>query len=275
MRAVRGPLARSVALLILAGVALGAPACAAKRREQKASLPPEHVYQMAMAKMEKKRYYTARGLLQEIVPRIPPEDRDLLPKVQLAIADSYYRDGGQLNYGEALNGYRNFLTYFPEHPSADRAQFMVGMSLFGQVLAPDRDQALTLKAIEEFRKVETVWPESPFVQQARRQVELCQDRLAEHERLIGWFYQRRKAWPAAIDRYRVILDKYPRYAKTSRVLYDLGRCLLAAGKRAEAEETLTRLLHDDPQGPLTPKVKDLLAAYDRERGKEGRGDQKR
>jgi outer membrane protein assembly factor BamD len=264
-----------VALLILAGVAVGAPACAAKRRKEKAALPPEQVYQMAMAKMEKKRYYTARGLLQEVLPRIPPEDRELLPKVQLAIADSYYRDGGQLNYGEALNGYRNFLTYFPEHPNADRAQFMVGMSLYGQVLAPDRDQALTLKAIEEFRKVETVWPDSPFVQQARRQVELCQDRLAEHERMVGWFYQRRKAWLAAIDRYRLVLDKYPRYARTSRVLYDLGFCLLAAGKRAEAEEVITRLQNDDPKGPLTPKAKDLLAAYDREHEKNDRGNPKR
>jgi outer membrane protein assembly factor BamD (BamD/ComL family) len=75
--------------------------------------PPEEVYQKAMRKIEKKKYYSARTMLQNLLPRIPPEDRDLLPKVQLAIADAYFKDRGLLNYGEALNGYRNFLTSSP------------------------------------------------------------------------------------------------------------------------------------------------------------------
>ncbi len=205
------PPCRSIRLLpLLLAVLLAAPvACAKKRSDQKTSVPPEQVYKMAMEKMDKGHYYTARNLLQQILPRIPPEDRDLLPRVQLAIADSYFKDKGSLNYGEALNGYRNFLTYFPGHEKADHAQFMVGMSLFKQVLAPDRDQAQTLKAIEEFRKVGTTFPNSPYVDQARRQIDRCFDLLAEHERMIGWFYQRRKVWQAAIERYAAIVEKYP------------------------------------------------------------------
>ncbi|HEU4402483.1 MAG TPA: outer membrane protein assembly factor BamD [Candidatus Polarisedimenticolia bacterium] len=268
MSSIRRPWLATLALITLATLCAMLHGCAARRRERQERLPPEQIYAMAMEKMAHKRYYTARGMLQEALPRIPPEDRILLPKVQLAIADSFYKDGGSLNFGEALNGYRNFLTYFPQHEEADRAQFMVGMSLFKQVLAPDREQSLTLKAIDEFRKVETIYPDSAFVQQGRDQILLCQDRLAEHERVVGWFYQRRKAWPAAIDRYRQILETYPRYSATSRVLYDLGRCLLAQGNRAEAEQALDRLAHDDPQGPFAVKAKDLLARYDHGKKKE-------
>lgn len=258
---------RLALLLVLGGTVAALPGCAAKRKVGP-SLPPEQVHAMAMQKIEKKRYYTGRTMLQELLPRIPPDDRDLLPRVQLAIADSFFKDRGFLNYGEALNGYRNFLTYFPEHEEADRAQYMVGMSLFQQALSPDRDQALTLKAIEEFRKVAIHHPGSPYVEQSQDRIRRCQDRLADHERVIGWFYQRRKAWLAAIDRYRDILEKYPAYGQTNRVLFDLGQCLLAIGRRPEAEEVFTRLLQGDPDGPLASRAKDLLAEYDRSQGKE-------
>ena len=238
-------------------------ACAHSRKEARKSLPPEQVYRVAMEKMNKKKYYSARNLLQQILPRIPPDDRDLLPKVQLAIADSYFKDRGLLNYGEALNGYRNFLTYYPSHEQAAYAQFMVGLSMFEQVLSPDRDQAMTLKAIEEFRKVEAVYPDSPLVVQARAQVDACLELLAEHERLVGRFYQKRKSYQAAIDRYRVVLDKYPRYKKTHEVLYNQGRCFLLVGNREDAMEYFERLWHEAPDSDWSRSARSDLAAYDR------------
>ena len=182
----------------------------------------------------------------------------------MAIADAFFEDGGLLNYGEALNGYRNFLVYFPDNSRADHAQFMVGMSLFKQVLSPDRDQTLTLKAIEEYRKVETVYPDSPYVAKARRSIEDCFDLLAEHERVVGYFYQRRKSWKAAIDRYRDLLDKYPRYSNTEAVLFALGGCLLNDGQRTAAGEIFGRLQHEYPDGRQTGKVKKLLEDFDKE-----------
>ncbi len=274
MRTASGRVEATLVLLILAGVIAGTAGCAARRKAKAPLPPPEQVYRMALKKIEKKRYYTARTMLLELVPRIPPDDRDLLPKVQLTIADSYFKDRGYLNYGEALNSYRTFLTYYPKHEEADRAQFMVGMSLFQQALSPDRDQAGTLKAIEEFRKVETNYPASQYVLQARRKMEECRDRLAEHERLVGWFYQKRKAWLAAIDRYRAILDHYPSFSRTNRVLFDLGRCLLAVGNRTDAEEMFARILQGNPNDPLASKAKKLLANYDRERKKGARKDRK-
>jgi outer membrane protein assembly factor BamD len=266
-RGVRGQ--ACVLVLSLAVLALLSPGCASGRKSKKAEplQPPIQVYEMAMAKMEKKRYYAARTLLQGLLPRVPPDDRDLLPKIQLAIADSFFKERGQLNYGEALNSYRTFLTYYPNHEAADRAQFMVGMSLFQQALSPDRDQALTYQAIGEFKKVEAVYPTSPFIAQASQKIVECHDRLAEHERLVGRFYQKRKRYNAAIDRYRTILDKYPHYSKSDLVLFELGSCLLQVGNRPEAEEFFTRLFQDKPAGKPTEKARKLLAEFDKEQQK--------
>jgi len=260
------------AALVLA--LLGGAACAAKRKSQRPTLPPQQVYDMAQQKLARKHYFTARTMLQELLPRVPPDDRELLPKIQLALADSFFQDGGQLNYGEALNGYRTFLTYYPNHEEAARAQFMVGMSLFQQALSPDRDQSLTQQAIQEFEKVPSAYPASPFVAQAKKKIVACHDRLGEHERIVGRFYQKRKRYNAAIDRYREILERYPQYTRTPQVLFDIGTCLLAVGNRPEAEEFFARLSQDQPDGKLASKAKELLSEYDRTQQKEARKERK-
>ncbi len=274
VRDLRRRVLRPLAAAALGLVLLGSPACAAKHKKQRPLLPPQQAYELAMQRIAKKHYYTGRTMLQELMPRVPPDDREILPKIQLGIADAYFKDGGQLNYGEALNSYRTFLTYYPNHEEAARVQYMVGMSLFQQALSPDRDQALTLQAIQEFEKVETVYPASPHVEQAKKKIIECHDRLAEHERVVARFYQKRKKYNAAIDRYRTILDRYPQYSRTGQVLFDIGTCLLAVGNRPEAEEFFGRLLQDQPDGKLAARAKELLSDYDRTQQKEARKERK-
>jgi outer membrane protein assembly factor BamD len=220
--------------------------------------PVDQVYQEALQKMKKKRYYPARSLLQSLQTRIPQDDRELLPLVQLKLADAFYLDGGILNLGEALNAYRNFLTYYPQREEAAYAQFQVGMCYFGQVLAPDRDQELTLQAITEFEKVERLYPESPYVEKARIQLILCRDRLAAHEFIIGRFYYTRKFYIAAADRFRVVLDKYPMYSGTEETLYLLGTALMYTENPDEARLYFERLVQEFPEGKFTPEARRIL-----------------
>lgn len=273
-RALPRHLRRPIVIAVLALALVTASACAAKNKKQKPQLPPQQAYDIAMQKIAKKHYYAGRTMLQELMPRVPPDDREFLPKIQLAIADAYFKDGGQLNYGEALNSYRTFLTYYPNHDEAARVQYMVGMSLFEQALSPDRDQSLTVQAIQEFDKVRTVYPASPFVDQALKKVIECNNRLAEHERFVARFYQKRRQYNAAIDRYRKLLDRYPQYKHTAEVLLDIGTCLLRVGNRPEAEEFFARLFQDQPGGRLAARAKVLLADFDRAQQKEAKKEPK-
>lgn len=264
----------AVAALLLAAVAaaalgVAAPALAKSKKSKPSTLPPEEVYAQAIVKINKKRYFGARAMLQELLPRIPPEDRELLPRVQLAIADAYFKDGGLANYGEALNAYRNFLTYFPQHAQAAYAQLMVGESLYRQVTAPDRDQTTTIKAIDELRKVQTSWPGSPEAAEAAQVTELCNNRLAEKERLVGHFYQKRKVWLAALDRYQKVVQQYPKYTGMSQLLLDLGKVQLAINQREQAQDSFTRLSARDGSKKLMQEADAALKEYDRRREKEG------
>lgn len=234
-------------LVLLVLLLVVAPACH-RRAKTRVIQPVDQVYQEALQRMKKKRYYAARTNLQSLQTRIPQDDRELLPLVQLKLADAFYLDGGILNLGEALGVYRTFLTYYPQRMEAAYAQFQVGMCYFGQVLAPDRDQALTYQAITEFEKVERLYPGSPYVEKARAQILLCRERLAAHEFLIGRFYYKKKFCMAAADRFRVVLDKFPYYSGTEETLYLLGTCLMMTDNPDEARLYFERLVHEYPEG---------------------------
>jgi outer membrane protein assembly factor BamD len=221
------------------------------RQKEMLNEPVDQIYQLALHRIQKKKYYSARSLLQNLQARIPQEDRELLPLVQLKLADAFYLEGGILNLGEALSAYRNFLTYYPQRAEAAYAQFQVGMSLYGQVLAPDRDQELTHKAIAEFEKVERLYPGTPYVEKAREQILSCRERLAAHEFLIGFFYYRRKDFLGAADRFRVILDKYPHFDRTEETLFLLGDSLVATANPDEARLYFVRLVQEYPDGKFT------------------------
>jgi outer membrane protein assembly factor BamD len=220
--------------------------------------PVEQVYKQALEKMGKKRYFAARSLLQSLLTRIPQDDRTLLPLVQIRLGDAFYLDGGILNLGEALGSYRNFLTYYPQREEAAYAQYQVGMCYFGQVLAPDRDQDLTFKAIAEFEKVERLYPDSPYVEQAGKRILECRQRLAAHEFGIGRYYYKRKRYLAAADRFRVILDLYPHFSRTEEVIYLLGCSLFATSNPDEGRLYFDKLFQEFPDGKFTRPAKALL-----------------
>jgi len=63
-----------------------------------------------------------------------------LPKAKLAIADSFYKEGGTANLTQAVQAYKDFDIFFPMLPEAAYAQLQVAMTHYKQMEKPDRDR---------------------------------------------------------------------------------------------------------------------------------------
>ncbi|HKV38315.1 MAG TPA: outer membrane protein assembly factor BamD, partial [Blastocatellia bacterium] len=66
---------------------------------------------------------TGRILLQTIMNTYP--DSPLVKTSKLAIADSFYLEGGSKNLAQAEAGYREFLQFFPNDPLADSVMLKI------------------------------------------------------------------------------------------------------------------------------------------------------
>lgn len=242
-------------------LALAFAACGGNRQPDIATLASNSdqlIWEEGQKAFDKKLWDNARQHFKRIIDGFPQSEYG--PAARVALGDAYFREGGTANYILAVSAYRDFLTLYPSHARADYAQFQVGEGFSKQMNPADRDQTPTHKALEEYQRLLELYPQSSYAEQARQRVAECRQRLARHEFMVGWFYQRtRQLCRAAIARFETVLAEYPDYPQTDEVLLRLAECLAQSGRGAEALPQLARLLQDYPQSTFADEARALMS----------------
>src|SRR5690348_12628802 len=183
---------------ILAGaLLLGASTCSAqifhkKKKVNKSTAadnnaqPDKILYDKAMDDIKHGRQEVGRLGMQTLINTYP--DSEYLAKAKLAIADSYYKEGGTGNLTLAISAYKDFGVFFPFLPEATYAQLQVAMAHFRQMEKPDRDRTEALAAEDEFQIFLQKYPNDPHAPEAQQHLREVQEILAEGDYRIGYFY---------------------------------------------------------------------------------------
>ncbi len=117
----------------------------------------------------------------------------------MAIADSYYDEGGVSGFTQAEAEYKDFITFFPTAPEAPEAQYRVGMSHFRVLAKADRDQTEALLAEAEFKEFLREYPDGPLI--SRRSKADCGKRKrcwGRETSLAASFYYQHNALALAV-----------------------------------------------------------------------------
>ncbi len=251
----------SAALLVVLLIATGTGCAAKKHKAAKQTaevLTAEAALAQSDAAMAHHQLRKAKTILQKI--QFTQAERPTYePLVRLALADATYYLGDDLSLIEARSKYLDFVTLYSDHPKAPYAQFQAGMCSVKQIYSATRDQAQTQVAIDDFREIDKRWPDTGWGRAARQFIGKGQDGLAEHEFVIGIFYWKKKAYQAAIDRFSVLLEKFPSYRQKDKVYYWMGRAYMAARSPAEGRVWLDQVLNDYPRSKYAKPAKNLLA----------------
>lgn len=162
---------------------------------------------------------------------------------ELKIAEAYYL-GGQ--YVEAATAYEDFLKQHPNHERANEALYRLGMSYYQQILSADRDQTATRNALVTFQTYLQRYPDARNAEEAQVFAKRCEDRLAEHELLVGRFYLRTEHPEAAIGRLEGLFKDFPNYQDRDVAWYYLGQAYLDKGERKKAIQAFNTLYREFP-----------------------------
>ena len=247
--------------LVLASLLL-LPACGSHQLDLEAlsSASDQVVWDAGEKAVKKKDWDSARKYFRRLIDAFPQSEHQ--PDARIALADTYYEQGGTANYVLAVSSYREFLTLYPQHPKSDYAQFRTGESYYAQKNTPDRDQTATEQALEEYQRLLDVYPDSQYVEPARDKIKQCRQALAQANFGVGVFYQKtRQAWRSAIGRFETIVQDYPDFEKFDEVLYRLAECLGNAGRYAEARPYLGRLRSEFPNSSFVKNADELEAGF--------------
>src|SRR5216683_2938772 len=221
-----------------------------------AGLPDKVLYDKALDATKRGHFDVARLDLQTLLNTYP--DSQYQMKAKLAIADSWYKEGGTAALTQAEQEYKDFITFFPNAPEAAEAQMRVGDIYFRQMDKPDRDYAKATHAQEEYRLMLQQFPESTLVPQAKQRLREVQEVMATRESAIAAFYAvHSNNYPAAIARYQTVVDTYPQYSHMDEVLIGLGDAY-----ETEARFVRTLKLPEAAKAKLeTTYDDDAIAAY--------------
>jgi outer membrane protein assembly factor BamD len=171
--------------------------------------------------MKHNRFDVSRLTLQTLINTYP--DSEYIARAKLAIADSWYAEGGSTSLAQAEIEYKDFETFFPNMAEAAEAQLKIANIHYQQMEKPDRDYTHAMRAEEEYRQLIMQYPDSKLVPEAKQHLREVQEVIAEREYQVGHFYYMRESYPAAIARLRSLVDKYPLYSKADEALYLLGQ----------------------------------------------------
>src|SRR5215813_7235759 len=164
-------------------------------------------------------------------------------KAQIMAAFSYY----QMNkYDDAIAALDRFIQLHPGHKDIPYAYYLKALCYYEQISDVQRDQRVTQQALDALAEVVKRFPESPYARDSRLKVELAIDHLAGKEMAIGRYYQSNQQYVGAINRYRVVIERYQTTTHVPEALHRLVECYLSLGVKQEAQETAAVLGHNFP-----------------------------
>ncbi|HYL86500.1 MAG TPA: outer membrane protein assembly factor BamD [Candidatus Angelobacter sp.] len=221
--------------------------------------PDKILYDKAMDNIKHGRHEVGRLNLQTLINTYP--DSEYLAKAKLAIADSYYKEGGTANTTQAIQAYLDFGVFFPMMPEAAYAQLQVAMAHFRQMEKPDRDRSEARAAEDAFQTFLQKYPNDPLAPKAEQQLREVQEVLAEGDYRIGYFYYYTKGDKrAAASRLILVVNRYPLYSKADHALWMLGNIWEGTEKKEFAVPYYAKIVRDYPLSALAPQAKDRLKA---------------
>ena len=220
--------------------------------------PDKILYDKAMDDIKHGRHEVGRLNLQTLINTYP--DSEYLAKAKLAIADSFYKEGGTANLTQSVQAYKDFGIFFPMLPEAAYAQLQVAMTHYKQKEKPDRDRTQARAAEDEFQIFLTKYPNDPLAPKAEQRLREVQELLAEGDFRIGYYYYVKEDKKAAESRLRGLVNRYPLYSKSDQALWMLGNIWQGTEKKEIAIPYYARIVRNYPLSPLVPNAKSRLKA---------------
>ncbi len=207
---------------------LAISACSDSEDVSLEELSAEEIYARGEAALEDRPGEAAEIFeeLERIYPYSP-----LTRIAMIRAGEAYYQAG---EYDGAILAGQRFLQFFPGDDNAARAQFIVALSNYDQIPDVKRDQTFSRNAHRELRFLAQRYPDSGYAGDALLMLDAAEDQLAGKEIDIGRFYLRHGHYLAAINRFRRVIDEYPKTSHVAEALHRLVEANLALGLESEA-----------------------------------------
>jgi outer membrane protein assembly factor BamD len=241
LRATAGNFVRLAIVVLIAATISACSMFGPTKLKDEEIIPAETLYQTALSDMDKQRYNTAIENLKKLERQHPYSEFNEKAKLMEVYAN--YRIG---KFDEAILAADRYMALFPSSDEMPYVLFLKGTSYFAQITDITRDQQLSQDAIATYTLLISNYPKSDYAKDAREKMVIAVDQLAGKEMSVGRYYAGNGQYAAAINRFRVVVDKYQTSTHIEEALFRLTESNLALGLTNEAQTAAAVLGHNYP-----------------------------
>ena len=180
-------------------------------------------------------------------------------RAMLMSAYCYYEGN---KYTDAISTADEYIQLHPGSSEVAYAFYLKAMSLYEQIVDVGRDQSNTEQALTALQDVVQRFPNTEYARDAGLKVDLTLDHLAGKEMEVGRYYLTRHDYIGAINRFKVVVERYPRTSQIAEALERLTEAYYAMGIYNEAKTAAAVLGANYPGSPWYQDAYDLLTAHD-------------
>ena len=226
----------SISLLAFTLVACGAPN---DIERELSTFTAEQIYERAEFELASSNPDEAAFYFGE-VERLYPYSQ-LAKRALIMQAFAFHEDR---DYDNSRATAQRFIDFYPADEDAAYAQYLLALSYYDQIDEIGRDQGLTFEALQALREVIERYPDSEYASSSVLKFDLAYDHLAAKEMEVGRYYLRREHFPAAINRFRIVVEEFQTTTHVAEALHRLVEAYLSLGLEGEAQTAAAILAYN-------------------------------
>jgi outer membrane protein assembly factor BamD len=207
--------------------------------------------------MEASNYDKAIKLYEALETRYPFDNA--APQTLLDSAYAYYKNN---DAEAAIAAADRFIKTYPRDNHVDYAYYLKGLVNYNRGITfvdrflptdtSQRDQVYANDALENFAELMRRYSKSHYVADAQQRTVAIKNNLAMHEIHIARYYMKRSAYIAAVNRAKIVMEKYPRSIALPFALEILQDCYTQLGMNDLAADAKRIYDQNYPNGaPVT------------------------
>ncbi len=189
--------------------------CATTADDESSKLSANDLYKKAKEAMASADFETAIDTFEKLEARFP--FGKYAQQAQLEIAYAYYKFDEP---DSAITAADRFISNNPGNPHLDYAYYLKGlvnytrgMSIVDRVAQrepSERDTRALRDAFSDFTTLVQKFPDSRYAEDSKERLIFLHNQLADYEIKVARYYMHRKAWVAAANRARYVIENYQR-----------------------------------------------------------------
>ena len=203
---------------------------------------PEEMYLDAKNLFDNKKTDLAREKFEELSNLYPLSNEAIQSEIMLGFI-SYLK----MDYETSISQFKKFVNLYPSHKDLDYVYYMIALCNYEQINDANLDSRYNDLAYQSFNQVIKRFPESDYAKDSQQKIVLIISNKASKHMMIGRFYLKEKKYTAALNRFKLVVEKYSTTKFTPEALHRIVEIYFQIGLIDESAKTASILGHNYPE----------------------------